>query len=366
MRVAFAYGRYSLGEKRLDLLDPEGDPAGLTGSEWSCLALAREMARRGHETTLYLPRRRPFDVLEADFWEGVRLRELSHLRQEHHDAVCAWNEPDLLRDVHPSSVRLVNQQLNDFWYARPGFDPFVDVYTSPSESHRMHLRDQTPSPGKWKVISQGCDTSLYGGEKIPGRVVYASSPDRGLHQLLPLWPEVKKRVPHAHLRILYGLEKWFALADAPEDSVHPRHAESRRRAWAVREMLMNGVEGVELVGSVSRRRVTEELSAAVALAYPCDPYVWTEGFSMTVLEACAAGCVPVITDADALGELYGGVCPMVSRHRVGEIDREDYTELLVSVITNEALRKATAERCWALAENYTWPKVAARLEDLLS
>lgn len=367
MRIAFAYGKYSLGGKSLDMSDPFGAPAGLTGSELSCLCFAREMGRRGHEITLYLPCKRPYDVLEALTWEGVRLRELSYLRQEAHDVVCAWNEPDILRDVHPRSLRLLNQQLNDFWYAAPGFDQFVDVYTSPSEVHLFHLRDQTPSPGKWTVLPNGCEPEAYPAtKKVPGRVVYASSPDRGLHQLLPLWPEIRKRVPSAHLRIFYNLAPWFGLADLDENQVEPRHLESRRRAIAMRALLPSLLDqGVEVVGPVSHDQLTRDLCQAEVLAYPCDPYTWTEGFSVTTLEGCAAGCVPVISDADALGQIYGGACPTVRRPKVGQLDGAAYVDLLVRALTDEDWLDEVRSTTLPLAQQYTWPVLAKRLEDII-
>ena len=45
----------------------------------------------------------------------------------------------------------------------------------------------------------------------PKRVVYASSPDRGLVYLLKNWEKVTKEVPDAELNVFYGFETFDAL-----------------------------------------------------------------------------------------------------------------------------------------------------------
>jgi glycosyltransferase involved in cell wall biosynthesis len=149
-----------------------------------------------------------------------------------------------------------------------------------------------------------------------------------------------------------------------ECDVEPRHAESRKRAIDVLAMLPT-LEAVELVGPVSRNQMIEEMSEAQVLAYPCDPYTWTEGFSVTTMEACAAGCVPVITDADALGEIYGEVVPMVRRYACGRMDTEGYVELVVRALNDAKWRKRVVSDTAELAKGYAWPVVAERLERMI-
>ena len=187
LKIAFVYGPFTLAGRLIDFNTLWDSPRGLTGSELSCICFAREMARMGHQVSLFV------QGPNAPEFDGVPLREFGNLAGESYgyDAVCAWNEPDVLRAVAPGVLRLVNQQLNDFGYCRPGFDDFVDVYTSPSQSHMEYIRSHTPSPHKWTVLPNGCDPNQYDPAlKVPGRVVYASSPDRGLHLLMQAWPSI--------------------------------------------------------------------------------------------------------------------------------------------------------------------------------
>jgi hypothetical protein len=38
----------------------------------------------------------------------------------------------------------------------------------------------------------------------PFKMLYASSPDRGLEHLLRMWPQIKEKIPGAELHFCYG------------------------------------------------------------------------------------------------------------------------------------------------------------------
>ena len=128
--------------------------------------------------------------------------------------------------------------------------------------------------------------------KTAEAVVWASSPDRGLHWLLELFPRLRKVVPDVTLDVLYLYQ---AAAASGTGEVANRY----RYMNAALEKLRG--KGVRFHGSVSRRRVADAFCSSRVLAYPCHPDgPFTEGFSCTILEAAVAGCLPVIVGADAL------------------------------------------------------------------
>jgi glycosyltransferase involved in cell wall biosynthesis len=100
------------------------------------------------------------------------------------------------------------------------------------------------------------------------------------------------------------------------------------------------------------------------LAYPCDTVNWTEGFSVTLMEACAAGIVPVTTDVDALGEIYGGAAVMI-RSPIGErLDK--FVQAVTESLTDDDFRSKVTSRTMALAECYKWPDLTTKLETILN
>lgn len=304
MKIAFLYGQFSTGARAFDVQNLESSKRGLTGSELSCLMYARAMAKRGHDVTMFLP----MPVSSSPTIEGVRMVSVDGFgafMQRGEDVVYSWNEPDLLRGAN-ARLRMCNQQVNDFDYCKPGYANCVDLFTSPSEPHRDYLVSRYPeTAGKWEIVPNGCDPTQYTAAKMPGRVLYASSPDRGLHLLLQCWPEIKRRVPQAHLRVLYELETW---AKNLRDNAFPDPGiqECGQRARYI-ELALARMKHLDVtaVGSVSRQDMAREMAEAEVLAYPCDTIRFTEGFSVTTLEACAAGAIPVINPVDSLGHLYG-------------------------------------------------------------
>lgn len=363
MRMSFIYGPFSAAKARYDFSSIWDSPDGLTGSELSCFTYAREMARRGHEVHLYASNMEG----GATEWDSVRLHPYEALEPGGWDVAYSWNDPEPLRYVHPTALRACNLQINSFTHCQPDCGNFVDLWTSPSESHMRTVAPLGPQPSRWTVVPNGCDPAQYEKvPRVPGRVVYASSPDRGLHWLLQEWPKIRRAVPHAELHIFYRFDSWldhFTNLQL-EPWMDPNYPEMVARAHYIKESIrrLEG-QGLHVVKAVSRKRMAVEMSRAEVLAYPCDTCTYTEGFSVTLMEACASGMLPVSTDIDALGSIYGAAVPLVQapvRDRIGE-----FSDLVIRGLTDPDWRKDVTERTLALADRYRWSALADRLNGVL-
>ncbi len=363
MRIAFPYGPWATGPRPFDFTRLLDDPRGLTGSEVSCFNMAKELARR-HDVHLYATLINTPDPFE---WNGIHLHKYDQWAADRgkYDAALAWNEPEQLRDVPATTARIVNQQLNDFSYCKPGFGDHIDVFTSPSQPHMEHMIAHWGFADKWVVLPNGCDPDAYPQmARIPGSVLYASSPDRGLHWLLQQWMEIRRRVPGANLRIFYNFDAWLRNVLPFHDSPNANLRECSHRAYYIQEALKRlAPHGVEHHKSISRNQMAQEMAQARVLAYPCDTITYTEGFSVTLMEACAAGVVPVTSRVDSLGRIYENVVPMVDAPVRDHLP--EFTDLVVRGLTEESFRQDVVTKCIPFAQQHSWTILGARLESIV-
>jgi len=373
VKIAVAFGPLCLAFRgSFDFDNLWSDPKGLTGSELGFVRIAQELKKLGHTVEL-------FTVATQTEWNGMRVRPWSESGLDQYDAAVAINEPDLLKPMR-AKLRVAECWLNDFTFCKPGFEKHVDLFTSCSAPHlakvltdpnwrHVNVTPQTPrgafvwepNPAKWIVNELGCDP-VAPRAKVPGRVVHTSSPDRGLHWLLQAWPLVLAKVPHATLKIFYRLEPWLRGFD--NVAYFPPIEPLRQRTLFIEECLRRfkarGGMGITVCDSVSREQIAIEMAEAEVVAYPTDTTAWSEGWSCSTTEACAARACPVICGADALGDIYRGACPIVEAPMKDHF--EEYTELLIRALTDPAWRDQWNDKAQAFAAEHTWAGHAKRLE----
>lgn len=364
MHVVMIYGQMSSGIHGQFKMDDLYVRRGLTGSESSFFNLARGLARRGHEVAVFCDVAGP-ETHESGFI-ALPLSALEALPRTACDAVIAWNEPDYLRGAPPNAVKICDQQLNDFGYCQPGWQQAADIWVAPAQHHLDYLITQHRLPvGGARVIPNSVDTSFFKpSERNPKKVVWCSSPDRGLHHLLSMWPDVRARVPDAELHVFYRLQNWIRDVGAlgPWANTHPDVCESARRARYVDEALarLRTGWGVTVHDSVPNQQMAAELCSAGVLAYTCDPLRYTEGFGVSALDAAAAGCHVIISDVDALPSVHGEYSTVAS----GRPDYEGLHQLWVDHIVG-AINADDGCRPSAPAR-YTMERVVDQWEALLT
>ena len=331
------------------------DPRGLTGSEMTCVMQAIEMAKRGYDVTMYSYFTSDAEVMGVKFarWD----RWAAEAGKDWY-AAFATIYPRGLQHLGPGTLRVFNQQVNDFSYC-VGWEAYTDIVTALSGSHKHHLTQFTHFQN-WRILPNGCDPSAFhDGAKKNHKLVFASSADRGLHWLLELFPRLKKRVPDAELHIYYtfrdrGEELYASIGE---------HEMANRFKYMKMALAKLKDHGVFHHRSVSRREIANVFSEGRILAYTCDPVRFTEGFSCTTLEAAVAGCLPVICGTDALGELYGGFVPTVPPPYTDH--RSEYFDLLIRYLTDDAAYDSARARAKKLGEMYNWSAVGERLRFIL-
>jgi glycosyltransferase involved in cell wall biosynthesis len=368
MRIAVMLG--ALGNSVHGIMDVrrvmEIDGSFATGTVTGFFNIAWGLAERGHTVDAFCECKE--NVVGFAKMGGANFYDVRRERVDTtYDAYIAINEPDLLRDRPQDKVRLVANWLNDYSFCRPGWDETVDAYACPSETHRRYMRSRGEAPSeKYEVVPLSTSLELHERvqPRVPGSIAYCSSPDRGLHHLLNMFPLIKAKVPGASLKIYYRFRPWYEgiVNERLFDNTHMRW-----RADQIKGMLdklgEDGSGGVTLVGPVSPRMMAEELGRTEVFAYPCDPVRFTEGFSCAVLEACAAGCVPIVAAVDALPEMYSGAAQLITGNPGEKMN--EWVEAICTSLTNEQIKTDARLAARTKARELTRQRAAEKWEQLI-
>lgn len=370
MKIAVILGAFSIGTRPLDFHYDNiwVSSRGLTGTDLATVMISSELQKLGHNISLFTVHAEPYN--KPEIWQSVKLFNFSerfHEIDNSFDVVISINEPDALRDLNTTATKICWQFLNDFTYCQPGFDDAVDVWLAVCNKHMEHLKNTAPHPEKWQVLPLGCDPNLYQDNRVPGRVIWTSSADRGLHWLLSQWPAIKKSVPYANLRIFYHFSYGSILDIEPNSNTdHPHVVEMGQRLRYIKETVKRLKPlDVEHIKSISRQQITKELNEASVFAFSADTVAFTEGFSVSTMESHASYTVPVMTDVDCLGSIYKNsgavIIPSPIRDHLPE-----FTKNVIKGLTDQKFADSVISKCKLFAEKHTWTKIAQGMEKIIT
>jgi glycosyltransferase involved in cell wall biosynthesis len=209
---------------------------------------------------------------------------------------------------HGARIVLLWQHWDDYNYCPPGWKSFIDVHGVSTKTHEQHCRRVGELMTERFIVSAfGVErewlSPLPWQERAPS-ILYGSSPDRGLHYLLGMYPALHAATG-ATLTIAYNMEEW--LAKALSDPRRSDFEQAKTVGYQLKDLLMAGFP-ITLTGHVNHRKFLTLLGQSRVLAYPCDV---PESFGLVVAEAIASGCRVVTTNTGSFPEQYGKRLPLV-------------------------------------------------------
>ena len=263
------------GPKEWDGRSLYDDPLG--GSEASVAYLARSLARL-HHVVYVICNTRGGDIIDID---GVCYRPYTALAgsiKQTWDALIVVRWPDVMTmSLEPSIKTLLfwahdlygafqMQELKKAWglvaaplpgnrYQILQGDP-IDAFVALTPWHAS-LCGYPGTTAPILVIPNGLDLTLFEGEaeKVPGRLIWTSNPNRGLMSAVRVFRELRKRWPHFEFHI-YGRSSvygWNSASDPMHEGPYlPRDDEP----------------GVFLHDPLSKPLLAKEISRSWAMFYP--------------------------------------------------------------------------------------------------
>ena len=329
---------------------------GLGGSETAAVRLAEALSEIGYVVTVY------GECEKSIYKDIVFMHHRCFDPLERRRAVISSRMPEIFDRPINAPVRLL-------WLHDTDCGPRltaeraskIDHVLTLSGWHSRHVAGMYPFlREKIRQTRNGIHLDYFTSEldePRAQRLVYTSSPDRGLDVLLELWPKIKAKCPDAVFSFCYS-DVYDAVA--AQDPV----------IGAFRERLQGMMDqpGVQPLGSLSQPELVRLMRTSRVWAHPSystpSEAAFYETSCIGAMEAQAAGCLVVASQWGALTETV-----RVGRLVGGKPASTPWKKQLVSAITEGLLLDDVAE--WAqlegpkLAPSWSWQGVGEQIAGLL-
>jgi phosphatidylinositol alpha-mannosyltransferase len=202
-------------------------------------------------------------------------------------------------------------------------------------------------PGEYTIIPNGVDTKYFSPDALPieefidGKLnilfIGRLEKRKGLDYLLEAYKRVKLEMPNSRL-IVVG------------PGIRLRHKYEKR-------VRRSGIKDVVFVGYASYRDLPRYYKTADIV---CCPAIGWESFGIVLIEAMAVGKPVVASNIEGYASvLTDGVEGLLAPPK----NAEKLAEALISLMSDESLRRQLGANGWRRATEYSWENVAQRILD---
>ena len=336
------------------------DEGGIGGSETWAVMLARELQKLDYRVTVFAdcPQR---GLSDGDIPYLHYTEYPQYIEQHWIDYFISSRTTDTLR--FPIRAGKVFVMIHDVWLLSEKTQLFldkVDKFCVLSKWHWDFVKDYHKIPeDKLALTSNGICFDKFDSiqvERHPHRLHWSSSLDRGLDNVLYLFPFIKKSVPDLELHIFYGTLNWRKSCEQKGDKEGLKKIDELEQAMCQ--------EGVYYHGRVGQKDLAIETKKASLWLYP----TWfTETFSITALE-CQRSGLPVlankfagiITTVGDSGILLGNGEAYWPYSKEG---REQFLNQAIKLMTDQYYWREWSEKGFKNTEKYSWADVARRWKE---
>ena len=355
---------------------------GCGGSETAASMVCKELATRGWQPLLY--------AMDTQVWDGVIYRKYDEFNPQNSGChlFISSRIPDLFKvDLQATQKWLWMHDIHCGARLKPEIVEQLDAIVVLSQWHAGHIRRVYPFlkdaiildydhmkltyNDEWTattfyendkarrlpyiaIIGNGLDIKRFqikAPQRYEHRFVWTSSPDRGLEQVLELWPKIRKIYKDAELKIFYGWEYF--------DSTLFIAGQRTLKYAKIRKLIQQ--EGVEWCGRIGQKKLAQELMKSSILLYP-PPHDFRETYGIAFLEAQAAGLLVFYRENGALGETIGdrGIpIPLTA-------SQDDIISILRNTLHNKTLCATLRKRGREFAMRHTWYSQTSKMLKLWS
>jgi len=353
--------------------DKEKVDKGMAGSETWAVYLAIAFARRGYGVIIYndLPEKdrgvylkEEYDVDKSLYRETLGVGK-GYVAYRHHahmleDLKCEAIDYFISsRTVEPfkHSIHAMRRyvMIHDIWLNHDkNYDILAwktDGYGYLSEWHKDFLKQHHNMPeDKMFLTANGVNFDLYKDvDKVEkkNQIVYSSSPDRGLYELLMMFPKLREACPDLKLIVAYGFYNWESAVKARGDE----------KGMAFIQEIKKSMEqpGVEYVDRVSKDVLARYQMESKWWLYP----TWfSESFCISAVENGLAKNAILSSNFAGLTTTVGSSGMLIDGDSHSEEYQKSFIEAAIKLLKDEELTKEWSEKAYNKMLEYSWDNIA--------
>jgi glycosyltransferase involved in cell wall biosynthesis len=328
---------------------------GIGGSETAVIEMAGRLASRGHDVIVYAPTVNPQEQVDP---RGAKWLDCRSMKPEDFTRPGVWilNRCPEVLDQFP--IEHPDQKLwllsEDVWYQTmtPERGAKLDRYICLCESHAWTIRQHYPYlADKVCVGANGIKMELIREiekdppTRNPHKMIFASSPDRGLLPLLKIFRRARWWVKDLELHCFYGFNNIEEIIKQSGSACPQR---------VLRDEIMKEMDqpGVVWHGRATQPELYREWFSAGMWVTPSN---FSETNCITAQEAQACGAIPIFKPVWAIGEyvqhgvsIHGDAYtdPLTQARYAGEIFRIASQPELQEKIRAEMMPFARSRFTW--------------------
>lgn len=179
-------------------------------------------------------------------------------------------------------------------------------------------------------------------KKVKHQFIYSSFPNRGLLQLLQMWPTIYQTYPTATLHIYADVDNQWS------NQVEPEKMNAIKQLLQTYQAREQGL-GIHYHGWVSKAQLAEAWKTADIWFYPC---TFQETFCLTALEAASSQTLCVTNDLAALQNTVGQRGVVIE----GDATTEEWQTRALYYLFHIMDEANAAEKNMFVDINYAWSK----------
>lgn len=212
---------------------------------------------------------------------------------------------------------------------------------------------------KVRVLRNGIRAEYFAGAETRARkrLIYSSTPYRGLKHLLTIFPELLKKHPDAELDIFSAYDVY---REKPGVSTYHPAAE---KEFEILSAQFAELPNTTLRGNVKQSQLAREFMRSAILAYP---NTFEETSCITVLESQAAGCVPVTSRKGALPESVGDAGILIEGEPGSAAYNAAFLDALDRLCSDDGLFEKLSKRGQERAKEFDWLNIAREFAEFIA